>query len=255
MNGNEKIVINAENVGGMSDIGMDEMESFFHNHFIRVDERGRIVLGYSDVPEFDSPPPGGGETDILINGRGGRHFRLTLDGELTGENPIELMFNEQNVPLLKWDAKNKKIARRAEKEIQADIEALKPPLEAHQEGGIIQTHMILVEGLQTPIEFEGRLFSVTMEKQTLLAKQLSMWSISKQQGLPFQLNWNATGEVCEPWEFPALFKLAGAMTAHVEPLVKMQREAEVRIKRAKNETEVQGHVEKFRNEIWAKIGK
>ena len=248
----ETNVINAEGVGDMPDIGMEE---FFNNHFIRVDERNRIVRGFSDVPEFNIPPPQPKETDILINDKGGRHFRLIIDGELTEENPINLMFNEQNVPLLKWDAKNKKIVRRTEKEIQADIEAMKPPLEVHQKAGILQTHKILVEALQVPIEFEGRRFSVTMEKQTLLAKQINMWSVSEKLGVPFQLNWNATGEVCEPWEFPALFKLASVMTAHVEPMVKMQREAEVKIIHSKNEQEVQGHVERFRNDLWAVVGK
>ena len=234
---------------------MPEMEMFFQRHYIRIDERNRIVNGFSDVPEFNNPSPQEGETDILINDKGGRHFRLLIDGEFTEENPIWMLRNEQNVPLLKWDAKNKKIVHRTEKEIQADIDATKPPLEAHQMGGIIQTHMILVEALQVPIEHEGRLFSVTKEKQNLLDKQLGMWLMSQQMKLPFQLNWNATGEVCEPWTFDELFKLASLMTAHVEPLVKMQREAEVRIRHAENEQEVQSHVEKFRNDIWAKIGK
>ena len=231
----------------------NEMEMDFNKHFIRVDERNRITRGFSDA--FDIFPPQEGETDILINAQGGRHFRLILDGGPTHENPVELIFDERNVPLLKWDTKAKKIVRRTEKEIQADIEAMKPPLEVHQKDGIIQTHMILVEALQVPIEFEGRLFSVTKEKQNLLDKQLGMWMISKQLGVTFNLSWNATGEVCEPWVFDDLFKLASLMTAHVEPLVKMQREAEVRIKHSKNEQEVRTHVERFRNDLWAKIGK
>ena len=101
-------------------------EEFFGRHYIRIDARNRIIRGFSDVPEFNSPPPNEGETDILINGKGGRHFRLILDGEQSHENPWELMFSEQGAPLLKWDAKNKKIARRAEEEIQADIDAIPP---------------------------------------------------------------------------------------------------------------------------------
>ena len=100
----------------LNTIEMPELEDFFNNHFIRVDERNRIVLGFSDA--FDIPAFPAGKEDILINDKGGRHFRLILDGELTEENPIELMFNEQNVPLLKWDAKNKskrQIATRLQK--------------------------------------------------------------------------------------------------------------------------------------------
>ena len=162
---------------------MPEMEEFFQKHYIRIDERNRVVYAFSS--EFTFPL----ETDILINDKGGRHFRLIIDGELTYENPVELMFNEQNVPLLKWDAKTKKVLRRTEKEIQADIEAMKPPLEAHQKDRIVQTHMILVEALQVPIEFEGRNYSVTMEKQNLLAAQISLYAINQQAGIPASASW------------------------------------------------------------------
>ena len=234
---------------------MPEMEMFFNNHFIRIDERNRIVNGFSDVPEFNNPPPQEGETNILINDKGGRHFRLLIDGEFTEENPVWMLRNEQNVPLLKWDTKNKKIVRRSEKEIQADIEATKPPLEVHQKDGILQTHMILVEVLQVPIEHKSRRFTVTKEKQNLLSAQLGLFGLNSQAGIPMELSWNATGEVCEPWEFPALLELANAMAGYVEPLAQMQREAEVRIKHSKNEREVRTHVERFRNDLWAKIGK
>ena len=250
MNENERTAINGPGSEAAPDSEMAGMEEgSFNRHYIRVDERSRVVYAFSD--EFGLPR----ETDILINEKGGRHFRLVLDGAPTHENPIEMMFDGNGVPLLKWDAKAKKIVRRAEKEILADIEAGKPPLEARQKEAVMRTHMILVEALQVPIEHEGRLFSVTKEKQTLLAKQISMWMVSKQFGEPIQLNWNATGEVCEPWEFPDLFRLASAMTNHVEPLVKMQREAEVKIIRAKNEEEVTGHVERFRDDILAIVGR
>ena len=232
---------------------MPEMEGFFQKHFIRIDERNRIIMGFSDAHGIPAYPAG--KEDVLINGRGGWHFRLPIDGELTEENPVNMMFSGQNVPLLKWDAKAGKILRRTEKEIQADIEAMKPPLEAHQKEAIIQTHMILVEALQVPIEHGGRRFTVTKEKQNLLSAQLGLFGLNKQAGIPMELSWNATGEVCEPWEFPALLELANVMAGYVEPLAQMQREAEVRIKGAKNEQEVLGHVERFRDDIRAKVGK
>ena len=150
---------------------------------------------------------------------------------------------------------NKKIVRRTEKEIQADIEAMKPPLEVHQKDGIIQTHMILMEALQVPIEHRGRRFTVTKEKQNLLSAQLGLFGLNSQAGIPMELSWNATGEVCEPWEFPALLELANVMAGYVEPMAQMQREAEVKIIHSKNEQEVQNHVERFRNDLWAVVGK
>ena len=115
---------------------MPEMEEFFQKHYIRIDERNRVVSFFSDA--FDIPPPQDGETDVLINDKGGRHVRLLIDGEFTEENPVNLMFDWQNIPLLKWDAKAKKIVRRTDKDLRADIEAIPPhvphvPVEARIE--------------------------------------------------------------------------------------------------------------------------
>ena len=126
MNENEKMEINPQDIG-TAEMPEMEMNEFFQNHFIRIDGKNRIVRGFSDVPEFHNPPPQDGETDILINDKGGRHFRLFLDGEPTHENPWELMLDEHNVPLLKWDGKAKKIVRRTGNEIRADIEAMPTP--------------------------------------------------------------------------------------------------------------------------------
>ena len=101
---------------------MPGIEELFNRHCIRVDERNRIVGGFSDA--FEEP----GETDILINGRGSRHFRLILDGKQSHENPWDLMFDENGIPLLMWDGKE--IRERAEKDIRADVEAIPQPEDA-----------------------------------------------------------------------------------------------------------------------------
>ena len=234
--------------------GITGTEGFFNTHYIRVDGRNRVLHGFSDEPEFDNPAPKDGETDIPINGKGGRHFRLILDGEPSHENPWELMRYENGVPLLRWDPKAKKILPRTERDILADTEAMKPPLESHVKDGILATHKVLADALQVPVEHKSRYFSTTLEKQTLLMKQISLHAINEQAGIPTELSWNATGEVCEPWEFPALLELANVMAAHVEPLVQMQRKAEVDIRKAKSEKEVLARVDRFRDELLAKAG-
>ena len=232
-----------------------DTEDFYNTHFIRVDGRNRVLDGFSDVSEFYHPPPGDGETDIPINERGGRHFRLILDGKPSHENPWELMRDENGVPLLRWDPKAKKILPRTERDILADTEAMKPPLEAHVKDGIMQTHKILAEALQVPIEHRDRKYSVTMEKQNLLSAQLGLYGLNTQAGIPTELSWNATGEVCEPWEFPALLELANAMKSYVAPLAQMQREAEVDIRNAKGGKEVLARVDRFGYDIRAAVGK
>ena len=256
MNG-ETMEINATDVGTMSEIGiagaeMPGMEDFYNKHYVRVDERYRVLMGYSD--EFVPPPANAGETDILINDKGGRHFRLIIDGEPTEENPWWLMCNEQNVPLLKWDAKNKETVRRAEKEILADLEAQMPPLGERQKEAVARTHAMLAEALQNPIEFGGRRYTVTLEKQGLLSSLLGLYGLNAQAGIPTELSWNAAGEMCEPWTFEGLLALSNAMASHVKPLAQMQREAEAMINRAGSEKEVQDELGKYEKNLLAAVG-
>lgn len=53
-------------------------EQIYNKHYIRTDIDSNIIHGFSDA--FEQPRGG----DILINERGGRHFRLSIDGE---DNP------------------------------------------------------------------------------------------------------------------------------------------------------------------------
>ena len=228
----------------------DEM-MLFQRYYIRIRGDGAIPLMQAWSDAFDPPPRLEGlSDDILINDRGeGTQFRLEPGGE---ENPWQSMWDENGIPLLKWDGK--KIVQRTETEIQADRDAMKPPLETHIISGIMQTHKLLAEALQTPIEHKGRRFAVTKEKQNLLSAQLGLFGLNSQAGIPMELSWNATGEVCEPWEFPALLELANVMAAYVEPLAQKQREVEVRIKQSKTEREVAEHVERFRNDLETSVG-
>jgi len=79
--------------------------------FIRIDDRERIIHGYSD--EFEEYQEG----DIEINAdtNAGRHFVINIDGEwLT--NPS--LTNEHGVPLYKWSGTE--IQVRTPKEIEDD---------------------------------------------------------------------------------------------------------------------------------------
>jgi len=68
-------------------------EQFFNRHYVSINEQSHIVSGFSDA--FQQPC----ETDILTNDKGGRHFRLSPDGE---DSPP--LFNNDGIPLYKWDA-------------------------------------------------------------------------------------------------------------------------------------------------------
>ena len=91
------------------------MEEPGYRHYVRLDGDNIVVHGFSD--EFETP----GETDILINDKGGRHFRLVIDGKETHENPWELIRDERGACLLKWDGKA--VVRRGAEELREDAAA------------------------------------------------------------------------------------------------------------------------------------
>ena len=81
-------------------------EHFSHNHYISINDHNHIILGFSDA--FQQPKA----TDILINDEGGRHFRLFPDSE---DNPP--LFNDDGVPLYKWDGTQ--VLARTKEEVEA----------------------------------------------------------------------------------------------------------------------------------------
>lgn len=51
---------------------------------------------------------------------------------------------------------------------------------------------------------DGKQYSVTAEKQSLLNNALAVYQLAIAAGQPAELSWNATGEECMPWEYDAL---------------------------------------------------
>ena len=108
-----------------------EPMNFYNKHFISVDERNRIVNGFSDA--FRQPS----ENDICINEQGGYQFRLIYAEfnpnleimavhKQSEENPPLFEFNHM-IPLYRWDAAVKQVVKRTEEEIEADIAAIPEP--------------------------------------------------------------------------------------------------------------------------------
>ena len=76
---------------------------------------------------------------------------------------------------------------------------------------------------------DGKQYSVTAEKQSLLTSALARHQIATAAGVTTELKWNATGEECTVWEYADLAALALAIAAYVEPLVGQQQAVEVAI--------------------------
>ena len=77
---------------------------------------------------------------------------------------------------------------------------------------------------------DGKYYSVTSEKQSLLTSNLALYQISAAAGQSFTLKWNTTGDECTEWKYDELAALALAIGAYVQPFVSHQQELELAIK-------------------------
>lgn len=85
---------------------------------------------------------------------------------------------------------------------------------------------------------EGRYYNVTAEKQQQLTSKVLMATMYAQIGMPYNLTWNDTGDICESWELSQLQRLSMEIDAYVTPLVSLQQTMEVKINECNTQEEV-----------------
>lgn len=82
-----------------------------------------------------------------------------------------------------------------------------------------------------PMEFtDGKLYSVTEEKQALLNGNLASYERAKSMGVVYDLKWNATEQPCETWSYTDLLTLSLNIASYVAPKVSKQQYLEVQIR-------------------------
>ena len=69
----------------------------YHKHYIKCDERGRIIDTWSDGPLYNRDITGA----VCINEQGEYQFRFSPDGE---ENPF--IFTDEGVPMYAWNGES-----------------------------------------------------------------------------------------------------------------------------------------------------
>lgn len=79
---------------------------------------------------------------------------------------------------------------------------------------------------------DGENYSITAEKQQQLTSKLFSAYTKKASGVPYDLSWNSTGEVCKSWTIEDLSSLAYAIEARVTSLVAYQQAQEVAMRNA-----------------------
>lgn len=76
---------------------------------------------------------------------------------------------------------------------------------------------------------DGKKYSVTAEKQSLLNSNLASYERAKAAGIDYPLKWNSTGEECTEYSYEELVGLSLAIAAYVAPKVSAQQEIELAI--------------------------
>lgn len=91
---------------------------------------------------------------------------------------------------------------------------------------------ILAEWLENnPMTYiDGKMYSVTSEKQALLNGNLASYERAKAVGVEYPLKWNSTGSECTPWDYTDLLTLSLTIAGYVAPKVSKQQEIELQIK-------------------------
>lgn len=113
-------------------------------------------------------------------------------------------------------------------------------LDALKADKIEMSKMILSEWLEdNPMLYtDGKYYSVTAEKQSLLNGNLASYERAKALNVEYPLKWNSTGSECIPWEYTDLLTLSLTIAGYVAPKVSKQQEIELQIKACKTVDEV-----------------
>ena len=87
--------------------------------------------------------------------------------------------------------------------------------------------------LAHPLQWtDGEYYAITQKKQNQLTSKINVAQAKAQLGIPYELKWNTTGEVCVEWELADLMALAFAIDERVTKLVEYQQTKEIEIKNA-----------------------
>ena len=97
---------------------------------------------------------------------------------------------------------------------------------------IEMSKQLLAEWLESnPMLYtDGKYYSVTAEKQSLLNGNLASYERAKAINVEYPLKWNSTGSECVSWDYTDLLALSLTIAGYVAPKVSKQQEIELQIK-------------------------
>ena len=113
-------------------------------------------------------------------------------------------------------------------------------LSTYRDEAIKKSKVMLAQWLEdNPLLYsDGKYYSVTEEKQSLLNSNLASYERATQAGIEYPLKWNSTGAECELWSYADLLALSLHIAGYVAPKVSMQQSYEIRIKNCSSIEEI-----------------
>lgn len=177
--------------------------------YVKIDEKSRIIAINSSA-FLDNT-----ESWIKIDEGLGDRFHHAQGNYF--DNSI---YTEQGVP--RYKLVDGKAVERTSEEISVEL------LEPLKESRIVQSKTELQIYLaEHPLQWtDSKYYTITAEKQQQLTSKLLSATFAQQAQQPYNLTWNDTEQICEPWTLENLTALAFAIDARVTALVTYQQEKE-----------------------------
>lgn len=200
---------------------MEEFKIEPYKVYIKVNEYGVVTAINSSA--FLSDTTGWIEVD---EGYGDKFHHAQ------GNYLLTALMNENGIYL--YEYKDGTVKIRSDSDIQEEWEEMTLPNLISQK--IEESKIKLAEWLSTnPLLFtDGKYYSVTEEKQSLLNNNLASYERAKNAGVEYPLKWNSTGEECVEWEYSELLSLSLNIAEYVAPKVAIQQTIELNIKACKS---------------------
>lgn len=200
---------------------MEEFKTEPYKVYIKVNEYGVITAINSSA--FLSDTTGWIEVD---KGYGNRFHHAQ------GNYLSTCLIDENGI--YQYEYEDGTIKTRSDSDIQEEWEEMMLPNLISQK--IEESKTKLAEWLATnPLLFtDGKYYSVTEEKQSLLNNNLASYERAKNAGVEYPLKWNSTGEECVEWEYSELLSLSLNIAGYVAPKVATQQTTELSIKACKS---------------------
>ena len=113
-------------------------------------------------------------------------------------------------------------------------------LSTYRDEAIKKSKVMLAQWLEdNPMLYsDGKYYSVTEEKQSLLNSNLASYERATQAGIEYDLKWNSTGQPCISWSYTDLLTLSLNIAAYVAPKVSKQQLLEVQIRNCETMDEI-----------------